>query len=298
MKLLILDIYNRINTILTLIANKVIGVVFKSPEVKGIEESIKIILTEKCSVSRFGDGELWLICGGNIRYQLADKILQSRLKEVLKSNELNHIVTIPDVFEEAKLNLRTNENQLFWREHLKVHRKDWYKFINRKKVYYNTAISRFYIPIKDKSKSIEYLNLWRKIWDKKDVVIIEGEGSRLGVGNDLFDNTLSIERILCPSENAFSKYKQIISEAKKVSKEKLILIALGPTATVLAYDLSKLGFWAIDIGHIDLEYEWFKLGVDKPVKIENKYTNEAIGGNHIHDCNDKKYEKEILCVIK
>lgn len=32
---------------------------------------------------------------------------------------------------------------------------------------------------------------------------------------------------------------------------RLILIALGMTATVLAYDLSKAGFWAIDIGHID-----------------------------------------------
>ena len=40
-------------------------------------------------------------------------------------------------------------------------------------------------------------------------------------------------------------------------KNKLILIALGPTATILAYDLYKLGYRAIDIGHIDIEYEWF-----------------------------------------
>ena len=44
---------------------------------------------------------------------------------------------------------------------------------------------------------------------------------------------------------------------QKLSKNKLILIALGPTATVLSYDLYKLGYHVIDIGHADIEYEWF-----------------------------------------
>jgi len=46
-----------------------------------------------------------------------------------------------------------------------------------------------------------YLNMFKKlkkIWDGKDIIIIESEKSRLGVGNDLFDNTKSIKRILCP----------------------------------------------------------------------------------------------------
>jgi len=30
---------------------------------------------------------------------------------------------------------------------------------------------------------------------------------------------------------------------------------LGPTTTVLAYDLYKNGYQAIDIGHVDLEHE-------------------------------------------
>jgi hypothetical protein len=52
----------------------------------------------------------------------------------------------------------------------------------------------------------------------------------------------------------------VLNEDVKLSdKNILILISLGPTATVLAYDLAKLGYWAIDIGHIDNEYEWLKL---------------------------------------
>ena len=52
---------------------------------------------------------------------------------------------------------------------------------------------------KDKSKVPQYIKKLKKIWEQKDVVIIQGETSRLGVYNDLFDNIKSIERILCPS---------------------------------------------------------------------------------------------------
>ena len=67
----------------------------------------------------------------------------------------------------------------------------------------------------------------------------------------------SIERIICPSENAFEIYEKIYNEVLKVDKNKTILLALGPTATVLAYDLYKAGYRTIDIGHVDIEYEWF-----------------------------------------
>ena len=39
----------------------------------------------------------------------------------------------------------------------------------------------------------------------RDVIICEGEKTRMGVGNDLLDNCKSIKRIICPSENAFDK---------------------------------------------------------------------------------------------
>ena len=98
------------------------------------------------------------------------------------------------------------------------------------------------------------------IWDDKNVIIVEGELSKLGVGNDIFDNVNSLKRILCTSRNAYEIYNKVLNEDVKLSdKNILILISLGPTATVLAYDLAKLGYWAIDIGHIDNEYEWLKL---------------------------------------
>ena len=88
--------------------------------------------------------------------------------------------------------------------------------------YYSSTITRFYMDLKSKKGVPNYIKKLKKVWDQREVVIIEGEKSRLGVGNDLFDNMKSIERIICPTMNAFNKYKEIINTIKKkVKKNKL-----------------------------------------------------------------------------
>ena len=39
----------------------------------------------------------------------------------------------------------------------------------------------------------------------------------------------------------------------KIAKNTLILISLGPAASVISYDICKLGYQSIDIGHSDTE---------------------------------------------
>ena len=75
------------------------------------------------------------------------------------------------------------------------------------------------------------------------------------------------------------------------------MIALGPTATVLAYDLAARGFWALDIGHIDLEYEWFLNGKGYSI-VEKKYNNEVAGDTRVKIIHDKGYEESIVRVIR
>ena len=125
---------------------------------------------------------------------------------------------------------------------------------------------------------------------KKDVLIIEGEKTRVGIGNDLLNNCKSIRRIICPVTNAFSVYDKILESTLKFDKNILILIALGPTATVLAYDLYKHNYRAIDIGHIDIEYELFLRKAKHTLKIPNKYVLEAAGGiRNISNITDINY---------
>ena len=169
--------------------------------------------------------------------------------------------------------------------------------IDMKKEYYDTQVTRLYMDHKDKSKAEERFKKLKKLWTNREVLIVEGEQSRLGVGNDLFNNVRSIERIICPPKDAFSQYDKILDSVKKQDKSKLILIALGPTATVLAYDLSNYGYQAIDIGHIDIEYEWFLQKATDKRPVKNKYIGEVDGGTNVDDITDGKYESEVVTKI-
>lgn len=253
--------------------NNVILANLIKPQIASIDKSLDYVINNRVSVSRFGDGELALINMASINFQEKDKKLSDRLKEILQSSNDKIAICIPNpLLSYGNLN---QDAKQFWKEHLGYHREIWYKYLNKNKLYYNTQMTRLYMDYEDKSKCGEWFDKIKQVWEGRDIVIIEGKYSKLGVGNDLFDNSKSIERILAPSENAFSKYDCILKEAKKIEKDKLILIALGPTATVLAYDLALEGYQAIDIGHIDIEYEWFLKKSNDKVAIKGKYTNES-----------------------
>lgn len=103
---------------------------------------------------------------------------------------------------------------------------------------------------------------------------------------------------MCPEKNAFNFYKEILNQSSSLPSSKLIIIALGATATVLAYDLSKLGYQALDLGHLDLEYEWFRLKSKDAVQIPGKYTNEAkVKSDNFEELMDENYLKSIIAKI-
>ena len=72
---------------------------------------------------------------------------------------------------------------------------------------------------------------------------------------------------------------------------------MGQTATALAYDLAKEGFWAIDIGHLDIEYEWFLRKAKDKIKIAGKHVNEAKYIPYEDTFYDEVYEKQIIARI-
>ena len=137
----------------------------------------------------------------------------------------------------------------------------------------------------------------QKLWDGEDVLFVEGEQTRLGVGNDLFSNARSIQRVLAPAKNAFAVYDDILRATVENGKGKLIILALGPTATVLANDLDKYGCRALDLGHIDIEYEWFKQRATTRTPISGKFTNEAKDQGIVSECLDPTYLSQIVARV-
>lgn len=264
------------------------------PNIKDTEETIKVLCNQDISISRLGDGEFSIIFGYDIRYQKYDERLKNKLVEILHSNVPNHVVAISDVFGDMKE--RNEENKNYWINHLKVLRHKYYKYIDKDKMYYNTSATRVYKLLEDKTLAKKRFELWKKLWENKDIIFIEGDKTRMGIGNDLFDNAKSIKRIICPSENAFSKYDEILEFALTLSKKNIYILALGPTATVLSYDLAKNGYRALDLGHIDIEYEWF-LREDSNSRIEYKYVNEIKDGDKVEDISSDDYQSQIIAIF-
>jgi glycosyltransferase family protein len=269
--------------------------IFKNFHIIKEEGTLDEIINHNKSISRFGDGEVDFIFGRNIGYQRYNKKLVKRLKEILKSDLENLLIGINLPYKKRdKINYTEKRKKHFYywfkRNKFRV-----LKLLKKNKKYYSSLISRFYIGLKDKSNASKIIEKLKKIWRGRDIVIVEGDKSRLGVGNDLFNNSKSIKRILCPSINAFNLYDKILKSVLKVNKKSLIIIALGPTATVLAYDLSLYGYQAIDIGHADIEYELYLRNASFMIPIPNKWVNEAKEGKkNITDVKDINYYNQII----
>lgn len=63
------------------------------------------------------------------------------------------------------------------------------KNLNLDRLFGDTNFTRFYMDRLDIKNYPEYIKHLKKIWQDKDLLIVEGKMSRLGVGNDMFDNT-------------------------------------------------------------------------------------------------------------
>ncbi len=265
------------------------------PQIRNWRETIREIKENHKSVSRYGDGELDLIMGRGNTLQENNERLAHRLAAILHDPSESLLVALPAVY-----GAFTNRRELFkevFRRHLANGGRDRiYDLLDHNKVYYDAFITRPYKDFKDRSETKEKFEQMKEIWAGRHVTIIEGEKTRLGTGNDLLYGVKSVERILCPALNAFEKYDEILKAAQTIRKDRLVLIALGATATVLARDLTVCGYQALDIGHIDIEYEWFLR--DEVTAIEGKYVNEAPKGRIVAEkINDNKYNGEVIARI-
>ena len=117
----------------------------------------------------------------------------------------------------------------------------------------------------------QYFEKIKNIWKNKDIALVCGERVFNNIQNNIFDCANSIEYVYCPTTNAFAQYEEIFNRIKKVSKEKLIILILGPTATVLAFDLHNLGYRALDFGHIAKDYDAYCKKLDKTYENVTKF---------------------------
>ncbi len=264
--------------------------------IKTTKETIEKII-QGYSISRYGDGEFDIAFRKKeLYFQEYDSELSKYLREILNSNLEKLLVAIPRTLIEIK-NLKENE-KYFWSRYYLKQKEKLEKNISKDKVYFDSMISRFYMPYINPEENIESIDKLIKYFSNKKILIIEGENTRFGLGNSLLKNSSEIQRIILPDRNGFRKYKEVIEfTLENFTRDNIILIALGPTATVLAYEFSKEGYQALDIGHLDVEYEWYLLKAKTKVDLQYKTVSEVSEFKE-KEILDKKLEDLYLKQIK
>ena len=263
------------------------------------EKTIRYILKHKCSIARYGDGEFSIMMGSyDIDFQSRSTELSKKLLDVLSHANKNLLICIPRYFNSVR-KCNTNVKKFWLKWGMNNNRqinlsKTLRHHCGRSYKYGDSLITRPYMDLKSKKSADRIFPLLKALWINRDLLIVEGIETRLGVGNDLFSGANSISRILAPARNAFDCYDKILDAVLKNWNGQLVLLALGPTATVMAAELSSHGIQALDIGHIDIEYEWYLQKATKKIQIVGKFTNEVCPSATIDPCNDLHYLKQII----
>ena len=242
------------------------GILHSRIKVHSIDETIDELLHTEKSMVRFGDGEIVMIKGIDLMLQKASPEIVEGLAQILAYSYDDLIVTIPGIFD--TLSDHHKASRQFWKDHLLFCRKTYEKYCNPNRVYYSTFVSRCYYFAADRSGCGAWFAKIRKIWENRDIVVVEGVRTHNGVGNDLLDTAASIERILCPPSDAYGALPEIIDACTAYDKDRLFLLSVGVAAKFLAVELFKRGYRVLDIGNLDMEYEWYVRRAPGKMKLE------------------------------
>lgn len=257
-------------------------------KVHSIDETIDELLYTEKSMVRFGDGEIVMIKGHDLVLQKAQPEIAEGLKKILAYPYDDLIVTIPGVFD--TLSDHTKESRQFWRDHLLMCRKTYEKYCNPDRVYYSTFISRCYYFAKDKNRCAQWYDGIRDIWKDRSVVVVEGERSHNGVGNDLLDRAAGVERIICPPKDAYGSLNRILEACMQYDRDRLFLLSVGVAAKFIAVELFEKGYRVLDIGNLDMEYEWYVRGADHKIPLEK---HEIVGEEANREAGYTEYLQQI-----
>ncbi|WP_158299650.1 GT-D fold domain-containing glycosyltransferase [Glycomyces paridis] len=236
---------------------------FSEESVLDFETTLRRVAKERLSFARFGDGELRIMLNPdyNLGFQAGSAPLRRDLQAVLTYQNYDQdrlLVGFPYLF-------RSPHWQKVWSD-------SWPRLreILPRDVQYGVAhVSR---PIFFGQVGALGVDLWREVWDGQRVCVVTGRGSRFTMVDELFDNVASVDYLYSEPRNAYGDIGRVLEEAERLDDADLFLVSLGPAGTILTAELSRIGKWAIDIGHLSASYEQAFKGAgepeDRPVSSE------------------------------
>lgn len=242
-----------IETILYEIPNSKI----KRPTIKTADETINELITTNKSIARFGDGEIILADGKDIPFQRAEKELTRRLQEIMAKPQENLLVAVnrryyyPNIFEAVikQTNPIYKRFELYGVPSL---RRQLDKYLNKEMLLYEAGITG----------NTKFFSLYRNFFQNKKLVLVGCKEALKSYEFNIFDKALKLDYEFVPNKHCFSVYNETLDKLCSYDKDSIMILMCGPTACVLAADLTKNGFKALDLGHLAKSYDWHKRGID------------------------------------
>lgn len=270
----------------------------KVPEIKSAEFLLQKMLRDGSSLCRYGDADFEIILGRDRAwYQKKDENLAKCLKEILWINTPGINIAVAQDFSglERYKESAADGIRLYMEGNV---RHEVAGLLSDEVTYYDAYVSRPYYIYKDSKNADVIFPLFKKLWNNRDVCIIEGVFGRFGIGNDLLSNVSSVSRIACPARNAWDKYGLIKSYIiHNIQKDRLLLISLGSAATVLACELALEGYQAVDIGQLDNEYDWYLAKASDRTAIKGKMVAEVSQKWEEDPAIEKVYNQQLITKI-
>ena len=202
------------------------------------DETLALLEQEKVSFLRYGDGEIAIMQGNSIPFQEYDEKLAKRLRKLLRTDVEGLKIGIPYYYLNPIKNL--NDFTARFAKALSVQRRFLCKNCNKEMIYVDTCITQVYQTY-EKYDFKKYYKRMQNLLKDRDITIICGEGVLDRLEHKAFEECRSVDFITAPSMNAYADYDNLLRQALKTSKKRLVCIVLGPTAKVLAYDLHRKG---------------------------------------------------------
>lgn len=215
-------------------------------------ETLNNIIKNKKSIVRFGDGEFYHLFTNKNKYsagrQNCDIIIQKKLHDIFTSNDDNILIGISGFLAS---NEHISKNYKLFTPYMKKFIKNiktkldlkYSDYMNKK--YYSAEITR----LKNLVEFKEIISIFDNLFLTNDVVFVGNKNVINIIENNFKDKFRKIDYVEIPKQNAFSKYDEIMEKCKKFGHNKLFLLSIGITATIIGYELAKYEYWALDIGH-------------------------------------------------
>ncbi len=216
----------------------------KYPKILSDDETLRYLTEERLSIVRFGDGEFRVMMSERQKsFQDIDPRLSKRMKEVFKSKNPSVIVAI--------FPARSFEGlSLIWQKFIIRFNNRILQLFEADRTYADACVFRD-VEASTAGKFLNKVRAIKKIWEDRNVIFVVGRNSRFKFEEELFNNCRSVSYIYGPPKNAFLEYDNLVEQVRQYDREKcLVLICLGPTASVMAYDLALEGYQAIDFGQM------------------------------------------------